>query len=307
KVDGLRLTVDKGREVDGLQLTVDKRREVDGLQLTVDKGTLNLEPETLNGNPIVLIVEDNADLRLYIRGYLDQTCQVIEAKDGKQGLERAIENMPDLIISDVMMPEMDGFELCGKLKTDQRTSHIPVILLTARAGMESKIEGLETGADDFITKPFDPLELQTRVRNLIKQRQLLREAFGSEIRKGELSLIKNIPLSGLAEIDHTFIKKAYDVVEQNLSDPEFNVEIFGQEMAISRVHLHRKLKALINHTATEFIRTLRLNKAAGMLARKSATISEIAYDVGFNTVPYFTKCFQDQFGMTPSAYSEQFS
>jgi len=258
-----------------------------------------------NEKPLLLIVDDNDDLRIYMKDYLDKDYYIFEAIDGKEGFDKATEKIPDLIISDVMMPIMDGYELCEKLKFDERTSHIPVILLTARASFESKIEGLETGADDFITKPFDPLELQTRVRNLIKQRLLLREIFASEIKKGQLSLPGSMSLSRMTGMDQLFIQKTWDVAEQHFSDPEFNVESFSQEMAISRVHLHRKLKALIDHTASEFLRTYRLNKAAEKLTNKEATVSEIAYDVGFSTVQYFSKCFFDQFGISPTEYSDK--
>ena len=253
--------------------------------------------------PLLLIVEDNTDLRQYIRGYLDQTYNIIEAENGVQGFDRAIEHIPDLVISDVMMPEMDGFELCSKLKTDQRTCHIPVILLTARASSESKIQGLETGADDYLSKPFDPKELQVRIKNLIYQRQSLREKFIADFWKGDQGTLYKIPVSDLGIMDKKFLEKALEVVELHLSDSEFNVLIFGQEMAMSRQQMHRKLRALVNHSATEFIRTIRLNKAAFLLVQKTGTVSEIAYDVGFKTLSYFTKSFQDQFGITPSEYT----
>jgi len=251
---------------------------------------------------LVLIVEDNSDLRLYIRGYLDQSYQIIEAENGRRGFEKAIDKVPDLILSDVMMPEMDGYEFCGKLKTDERTSHIPVILLTARASMESKIEGLETGADDFITKPFDPQEMLVRIKNLILQRSRLRESILNEFQKGDQSSILNVPLSGLNEMDKKFIQKGLGLIEKHLSDTDFDVEIFSREMALSHSQVHRKLKAIINLSATGFIRMVRLKKAAELLRKKSGTVSEIAYDVGFNTLPYFTKCFKEQFGMTPTEY-----
>ena len=253
-----------------------------------------LKPEA---KPIILIVEDNADLRIYIRSYLDPIYHVIEAEDGQKGFKRAIEHVPDLILSDVMMPKMDGFELCAKLKTDERTSHIPVILLTARASTESKLEGLETGADDFITKPFNPEELLVRIKNLIRQRNKLKERFRQEIRP-EKQLPEPEPIS----MDQQFIRKAKKEVEDNLLKTDFNVEDFARNMALSRVQLHRKLKALVDQSATGFIRAIRLNKAAELLIIKSGTISEIAFDVGFNTLPYFTKCFQEYFGVTPSEY-----
>ena len=255
------------------------------------------EFEAKNDKPFLLIVDDNTDLRTYIRGYLDTLYNISEARDGEEGFKKATEKLPDLIISDVMMPKMDGNELCEKLKTDERTSHIPVILLTARASIESKIEGLETGADDFITKPFDHQELLTRIKNLILQRNKLKEKFRKEIEFNQLSKDRTI-----LSMDQQFIRKAKSLIEKNISEPEFSIENFAREMALSRVQLHRKLRALVGQSSTKFIRTIKLNRAAELLKNKSGTVSEIAYDVGFNTLPYFTKCFREQFGVNPSKF-----
>jgi DNA-binding response OmpR family regulator len=247
-----------------------------------------------------LIVEDNADLRLYLRGILGKEYQILEAGSGRQGLAKALEYVPDLVLTDVMMPEMDGYELSRNLKTDERTSHIPVILLTARASRESRIEGLETGADDFVTKPFDAEELLVRIRNLIDQRKKLRERYIKDfevIKAGS----KEQPLS----LDEKFLQKARSVVEKNLADPEYGVERFASDMAMSRVQLHRKLRALIDQPVTEFIRTIRLNYAVGLLRKKAGTISEIAYDAGFNNPTWFTISFKKKFGLSPSDYLEQ--
>jgi len=249
------------------------------------------------GVPFILLVEDNSDLREYIRDSIGQQYQILEAQNGKQGLDLALEQIPDLVISDVMMPEMDGFELCEKLKTDERTSHIPVILLTARAGMESKIEGLETGADDFITKPFDIDELKIRIKNLVRQRKELRKRFMQEI-----EAIKQVSEQEILSMDQQFLRKAKRVVEENMTSSDFSAEDFANKMALSRVQLHRKLKALVDQPATGFIRAIQLNRAAELLAKHAGTVSEIAFDVGFNTLPYFTKCFQEHFGVTPSEY-----
>jgi signal transduction histidine kinase/ligand-binding sensor domain-containing protein/DNA-binding response OmpR family regulator len=252
--------------------------------------------------PALLIVEDNADLRDYIHEYLIDSYQVIEAADGKEGLEQAIEKIPDLIISDVMMPKMDGFELCARLKTDERTSHIPVILLTARAGMESKIEGLETGADDFITKPFEIEELLVRIKNLIEQRRKLRERFLKNADKIGLSRLIELPESGMASMDQKFLQKATGIVEKHLENPGFSVDLFINEMAVSQVQLYRKLKAIVNMSGNEFIRFIRLSHAARMIIQKSGNITQIAYAVGFNNPSYFAECFKKQFGILPSEY-----
>ena len=285
--------------VDGRQLTVDSR------QLTVDSPESDLvdakteTPSESDPRPVLLVVEDNADLRVYIRGYLDESYQVVEAINGKDGLDKAIMHIPDLVISDVMMPEMNGYELCKNLKTDERISHIPVILLTARASMESRIEGLETGADDFITKPFDHEELQVRIKNLIQQRRKLKEIILMNI-----GSVNQLSVSGVSSMEQMFLKKAVKVVENYISDSEFSVELFAKKMLMSRVQLHRKLKALVEQTASEFIRTIRLNKAAFLLKEKSGNIAEIAYDVGFTNPSYFSECFRAQFGKLPSEYTK---
>ncbi|MFQ5648942.1 MAG: ATP-binding protein [bacterium] len=247
------------------------------------------------GPPLLLIVEDNADVRSYIRDYLESNYQIMEAVDGEEGFERSVDTIPDLIISDVMMPKMNGYELCRKLKTDERTSHIPIILLTARAGGESKVEGLETGADDYIIKPFDARELQVRVKNLIAQRHKLRERF----RKEAILEPKEIAVTSM---DEQFLRKAMDIIEQNLSDPEFSTERFARQVAMSRSQLHRKLHALTDHSTHEFIRVYRLKRAAELLQHQAGTVTEICYDVGFNSLSHFAKAFREQFGQSPSEF-----
>ncbi len=262
----------------------------------------DLQTTTRNTEPLILIVDDNDDLRTYMRSYLEKEYQITEAIHGKMGMEKATEQVPDLIISDVMMPEMDGYQFCKQIKTDPRTSHIPVILLTARASTESKMEGLETGADDFITKPFDPPELMIRIKNLIQQRLKLRQLFMEKLSQGEELVLFELPLEGITGMDKDFLLKAIQVVEENLSDLDYDTERFSTDMALSRIQLYRKLKALVNHTTAEFIREIRLNKAAELLRNKSATVTQIAYAVGFNTLSYFTKCFKEKFGVLPSEY-----
>ncbi|MES2732492.1 MAG: 7TM diverse intracellular signaling domain-containing protein [Bacteroidota bacterium] len=250
--------------------------------------------------PSVLIVEDNSDMRAYIRENLATFCRVTEASHGKMGFEKAVATVPDLIISDVMMPGMDGMELCKRLKTDELTSHIPVILLTARASGDSKVEGLETGADDYITKPFEARELQVRVKNLIEGRHKLRQRFSREV----ILQPKDIAITSA---DERFLQRATDVVERYLSDTDFGVETFAREIAMSHMQLYRKLQALTDQSPSIFIRSLRMQRAALLLAKKSATVSEIAYQVGYNDPSYFTKCFHQQFGQTPSEYANSHS
>jgi signal transduction histidine kinase/ligand-binding sensor domain-containing protein/DNA-binding response OmpR family regulator len=246
--------------------------------------------------PIVLIVEDNADMRTYIRTNLENAYRIIEAEDGEKGFKKSATALPDLVISDVMMPKMDGFQLCAKLKTDQRTSHIPVVLLTARAAAEDRIGGLETGADDYIIKPFNARELLVRVRNLIEQRRKLRERYRKE------GILKPQDIA-VTSTDQKFLQRALEIIESHFSDENFGVEAFGREIGMSRVQLHRKLRALTDHSTGQFIRTLRLNRAARLLAKHHGNVTEVAYEVGFKNLSYFAKCFHEQFGVNPHAYA----
>jgi signal transduction histidine kinase/ligand-binding sensor domain-containing protein/DNA-binding response OmpR family regulator len=245
------------------------------------------------GKPIVLIVEDNADLRAYIREYFEADFAVQEAGNGKEGYDRAVETMPDIVISDVMMPEMDGMELCRALKQDVRTSHVPVILLTARAGTDSKIEGLEIGADDYVTKPFDSKELGARVRNLIEQRQLLRKKFsaGVVLKPGEVAV---------TSLDDALLKKVIDAVEKNIGNENFGVDDLAREAFLSRRHLYRKLQALTNLAPAEFIQYIRLQRAHELLEKNAGSVAEVAYQVGFGSPSHFSTCFHERFGVPPS-------
>ncbi|NBC03454.1 MAG: response regulator [Bacteroidetes bacterium] len=245
--------------------------------------------------PQVLVVEDNDDMRQYIRQILQSRYQVVEAFDGSEGLEKAVEKVPDLVISDVMMPGMDGMELCEKLKNDERTSHIPVVLLTAKAGKDAKIEGLEHHADDYLTKPFDTDELLVLLKNRIEQRALLRERFSREV----MVQPKDIAITSA---DERFLRRAIGIVEENMDDFDFNVESFVDQMHMGRTQFNKKLKALTDLTPVQFIRSLRLKRAAQKITEEEDTISQIAYSVGFNNLSYFAKCFKDQFGESPSNY-----
>jgi signal transduction histidine kinase/ligand-binding sensor domain-containing protein/DNA-binding response OmpR family regulator/photosystem II stability/assembly factor-like uncharacterized protein len=249
-------------------------------------------------SPLVLVVEDNPDVTTYIRSFLDQDYRIITATNGKEGWKQAGKEYPDLIISDVMMPEMDGFELCHKIKSDENTSHIPIILLTAKADMGSKIEGLEFGADDYISKPFDDKELRVRVKNLIEQRKKLREKFSLtiEIKPGEIAA---------TSMDEQFLKRLLDVFENHVEDGDFSTEDFAREVGMSRSNLHRKLQALTNQPTHEFLRTLRLKRAAHLLKKSTGSVTEVAYSVGFNNLSHFTKIFRQQFGQTPSEFANK--
>lgn len=262
----------------------------------------NGQVDSINENAIIdqenilLVVDDNADIRAYIRSIFEKEYQVIEAINGKEGISKAVEKIPNLIISDLMMPEMDGFEFCKVLKSDEKTSHVPIIMLTAKADIASKMEGLELGADDYLTKPFNKEEILTRARNLISIREKLKKWYGKEIVELKPDEIR------VNSIDEAFILKAKEVIEKNLSDSHFDLGRFADGMAMSAVQLRRKIKALTNQTAVEFIRKYRLQRAASLLRQKAGTVSEVAFKVGFESLPYFTKVFQEEFEVTPSEY-----
>ena len=246
----------------------------------------------------LLIVEDNQEVRTFVRDLFRDNYMVEEAADGLQGWKLATEIIPDLIISDIMMPKMDGIELCRKLKSDVRTSHIPVVLLTARTTLTFKYEGLETGADEYITKPFSAQYLILKVKNLIKQRNLLRQYFERE----SILQPENITVTS---VDERLLKKAMDYIVQNIESPLISVEKLSHELGLSRVHFYRKIKALTNLTAVEFIRSVRLKRAAALLAQGKLNIKEVQNRVGFESADYFRKCFKAQFGITPSEYMAQ--
>jgi signal transduction histidine kinase/DNA-binding response OmpR family regulator/ligand-binding sensor domain-containing protein len=248
--------------------------------------------------PTILVVEDNEDLREYMRIEFGPKFKMIEADNGEAGLEIALKEIPDLIISDLMMPKMDGIEFCKAIKKDQRTSHIPIIILTAHTSQFNKIRGYEIGADDYITKPFSSELLVLRVENLLKGRKELQSKFSREVRLEP----KDLQISSM---DERFLTKAMEVVEENLNDSEFNADAFASEMCMSRVHLYRKLKALTDQSVSDFVKTARLKLAANLVGQNKLTIKEAAYTVGFKDPKYFSKCFKQQFGVKPSEYHQE--
>jgi signal transduction histidine kinase/DNA-binding response OmpR family regulator len=245
----------------------------------------------------ILIVEDNRDLRSFVSNLLQHDYKIIEAVDGIDGVEKAEARIPDLIISDVMMPRMDGFELCKKLKANEKTNHIPLILLTAKAAREHKLEGLETGADDYLVKPFDETELQIRIKNLIAIRQKLqRKYLGESWQKPNVVTV--------ISVHQKFIEALKNVIEKNIDNDQFGVDDLGKEMAMSRSQIHRKLKALTNLSATTFIRNYRLHRAAELLKQGAGNVTEISYQVGFSSQTYFSSSFHELFGCSPSEYQK---
>jgi DNA-binding response OmpR family regulator/anti-sigma regulatory factor (Ser/Thr protein kinase) len=258
---------------------------------------LPAEPENLENAPLVLIVDDNAEMRLFLENQLRGTYRVITADNGQKGLDEAIQHFPDLIISDVMMPLMDGLEFCTKVKSDVRICHIPVILLTARSSTDHQIEGIKTGADAYLTKPFNIDYLDARVQNLIESRVRLRAAFTQVTDEP-----KDIEKSVSNDLDKEFLQKATVVVETNMEDPSFTVPRFIQEMGMSNSVLYRKLKALTDLSANEFIRHIRLKKASEILQTGQFNVAEVAVKVGFNDPKYFSTCFKKQYGKSPMQY-----
>jgi signal transduction histidine kinase/ligand-binding sensor domain-containing protein/AraC-like DNA-binding protein len=258
------------------------------------KSDLSLE-KTDEERLIILVVEDNADVREYIKDSIGAGFQVEEAANGEQGMRKAFELIPDLIISDIMMPKMDGYQFTRIMKSDKRTNHIPVIVLTAKSTPGDKLEGLETGADDYLVKPFDMNELKVRIYNLINIRKILQEKFSGLGRSKEISEIKN-----LSDVNSEFIRKVIEVISNHMAEEEFTIEDFGNELGMGRSQLHRKLKAITGKSASRYLRTYRLNTAKEMIENHKGNISEIAYSVGFSSPIYFSKCFRDEFGIAPS-------
>lgn len=242
--------------------------------------------------PEVLIIDDNSDIRSYLRRALSSTYKVSEAVDGKSGLEMARRIVPDLVISDIMMPVMDGLEFCSQLKQDKAISHIPVILLTARSLDEQRAEGYKHGADAYIAKPFSLELLLSRIDNLIESRKKLSQMFSNTDENGVYEKLSN-------ETDKSFVTQLRKIIQENLGNSEFNVERIGDEIGLSRVQLYRKVKALTGHSPVEMLRKARLMRARHLLRTTEKSVSEVAYSVGFSTPSYFSKCYKDEFGESP--------
>jgi signal transduction histidine kinase/DNA-binding response OmpR family regulator len=279
--------------------------EIPGLYMN---GGENVEPEpeamdtdnreiSLTGKDIVLVVEDSADVREYIKGSLETHYHVVEARGGQEGIRKAQEIIPDLIISDVMMPETDGYKLCRQLKNNVITSHVPVILLTAKASEENIIRGLETGADDYITKPFNTRILCARIKNLIDLRRHIQETLNREMTLQPAKI-------SVSQIDKRFLTKLKEAIEKNIADTEFNIDQLCRILDMSQPTLYRKIHALTGESPTDFIRTCRLKRGAELLKDNFGSVLEVAFEVGFSSASYFTKCFKKKFHQLPSTYKE---
>ena len=247
----------------------------------------------------ILVVEDNNPLRSFIKNLLKENYNILEAENGKEALKKTMHYLPDLIISDIIMPEMVGTELCATLKNNLKTSHIPIILLTSRSALVYKFEGLESGADDYISKPFNVKEFMLRIKNLLDSTQRLKEKFSQENTFAPSDLT-------VSSLDEKLLKKALQIVEDNISNEQFNIPAFSAELGVSRTMLFTKIKAWTNYTPNEFIMEIRMKRATQLLEQGKINISQVSYKVGFKNPKYFTKCFQKKYGQTPSQYADKF-
>ncbi|WP_170124259.1 hybrid sensor histidine kinase/response regulator transcription factor [Breznakibacter xylanolyticus] len=263
--------------------------------LTDDEPFMNDDERDATDEPVVLVVEDNKELLSFLSGALSDDFRVVTAENGKTGYEMARKHSPELIISDVMMPVTDGIEMCRLVKSNLYTSHIPVILLSAKAQIENQLDGLQTGADDYIAKPFNLEILRAKVKNQIEARQRMRNLFTSQAR---VQPIENTPSS----IDEKFLTKAYEIMESGYTNPDFNVELFADQMFVSRSLLYKKLKALVDLSPNDFITVYRLKKSLPLLASRELSVNEVAYRIGFNDPKYFSRVFKKFYKKTPSEY-----
>ncbi|GHU56949.1 hybrid sensor histidine kinase/response regulator [Bacteroidia bacterium] len=265
-------------------------------QMTV-KASKNVKPAD-GEQPTLLLIEDNSDMRLYIKQEMADDYQIEEAADGSTGLLKAQKLMPDLILLDIMMPGMSGLDLCRTLKTDLETSHIPIVILTAQEDFEHQMEGVESGADSYITKPFNTKFLRATIDNLIEIRRRMKDRFSKSIQMDAQEVT-------LTSTDERLLQRTIDYIRANIENPELSVEIMSRDLGLSRTHLHRKLKALTGQSPVEFIKLIRMKQAAYLLDTGKLTVSEVGYLVGYNTPSYFSTCFTAHFGMSPSAYMER--
>ncbi len=275
-------------------------------QHDMEKKPMDAEETTITdtpteNHPIVLVVEDNTDIREYIRSSFTELYEVITAKDGKEGWELAQARIPNIIVSDIMMPVMDGIELCKRIKEDMRTSHIPVILLTAKDSLQDKEEGYASGADSYLTKPFSAKLLHSRINNLLETRKKI----ASLLALADTQPKQESAVSSLNKLDNEFLQKITQIIEENLEMEKMDIAFIADKMCMSHSTLYRKIKGLTDMSANEFIRKVKMRKGVELLMSGQYTISEIAYMIGFSSVAYFRQCFKDEYGMSPSDYVKQ--
>ena len=286
-----------------------KQTEEEMISEAVPEDSQNTEPET--SKPILLIVEDNEDIQKYIAESFSESFEVITGSNGEEGKQQALNRIPDIIVSDIMMPVMDGITLCRQLKEDVRTSHIPVILLTAKDSLQDKEEGYEVGADSYLTKPFSASLLRSRINNLLDSRKKLIAQFQqtgtSHNPNSHLDEKRSIITEALSKLDNEFIEKITQLVEDNLSSEKIDITYLSDKMCMSGSTLYRKMKALTGLSTNEYIRKVKMQNAERLLLEGKYNISEIAYKIGMNSTGYFRQCFKDEFGVSPSDYLKQFT
>ena len=286
-----------------------KQTEEEMISEAVPEDSQNTEPET--SKPILLIVEDNEDIQKYIAESFSDSFEVITGSNGEEGKQQALNRIPDIIVSDIMMPVMDGITLCRQLKEDVRTSHIPVILLTAKDSLQDKEEGYEVGADSYLTKPFSASLLRSRINNLLDSRKKLIAQFQqtgtSHNPNSHLDEKRSIITEALSKLDNEFIEKITQLVEDNLSSEKIDITYLSDKMCMSGSTLYRKMKALTGLSTNEYIRKVKMQNTERILLEGKYNISEIAYKIGMNSTGYFRQCFKDEFGVSPSDYLKQFT
>ena len=299
-------TVDTGTTFTLRLLTENTYPNAIHAQHDMEKKPMDAEETTITdtpteNHPIVLVVEDNTDIREYIRSSFTDIYEVITAKDGKEGWELAQARIPNIIVSDIMMPVMDGIELCKRIKEDMRTSHIPVILLTAKDSLQDKEEGYASGADSYLTKPFSAKLLHSRINNLLETRKKI----ASLLALADTQPKQESAVSSLNKLDNEFLQKITQIIEENLEMEKMDIAFIADKMCMSHSTLYRKIKGLTDMSANEFIRKVKMHKGVELLMSGQYTISEIAYMIGFSSVAYFRQCFKDEYGMSPSDYVKQ--
>jgi YesN/AraC family two-component response regulator len=248
--------------------------------------------------PTVLIVEDNEDFRFYLKDNLRAHFKIIEASDGKEGWRKVLSAHPQLVVSDISMPHMDGIELCRKIRTDQRTKSIPVILLTAMAGESGVLQGLQTGAADYITKPFNFEVLLSKIRNIVEYNETVKKTYQRQVQVGPAPV-------EVASEDDVFLREVLEYIDAEMSNPELSVGELCQQFHASRTTFYKRLLLLTGKTPVELIRHIRLKRAAELLEKSQLTVAEVAYTVGFNNPKYFTQYFKEEFGCIPTAWRKE--
>lgn len=246
----------------------------------------------------IMVVEDDDDVREFIVDQLSEYFTVLSATNGAEGLEKIAERQPNIIVSDVMMPEIDGFELTKRIKDRAETSHIPVVLLTAHSSEQHQLEGVKMGADDYVTKPFSIEYLVTRILKLIEQREKLQQKFMTEPGLKQLN-------TNFTDRDKVFLNKLHDIIEKNIDNSEFTVEDFAQALSMARTNFYKKVKGLTGHSPNEYLRIIRMKKAAELLLTTDMNVGEISYQIGFNDQFHFSKIFKSQFGVSPLQYRKK--